>query len=334
MRALVLLVVLSRVAAADDDLDVPGRDSTELSGDAMMWEDSALHLEPWDGGAMVRFSSLGTRRDSVGRAIPIKIVSSAMRDFVEIAFVQPDTCAFRRAVVDGRVSGLRMFVRRADLAPVLVKPFAITHPNGTSARLQPGVPVMPTSSGAYVISVRGDLVRLPIPHASVGFTYPRTRVDDPKRLTGMTWKLEGTTTVKLGDEDFTVRHPWRAPKPVKRGEMLNLKWTTRCIELVVTAPARHVASYKELGFGGGGGVGYGAGATTHTIPRGTPLSTVGGREAAIAAEDIPVYAPANGKVCFDAHITMFRLDEVPHGRIDRTFRLCANENLVDGPPVD
>ena len=334
MRALVVLVVLARVASADDDLDVPGRDSTELSGDAMVWEDAAFHLEPWDGGVLVRFSSLGARDDHVGRAIPVKIVSAAMREFIEVEVMESDTCAFRRAVVDGRIDGLRMFVKRTDLAPVLVKPFAITFPNGTSARLQPGLPVMPRSSGAYAISLRGDLVQLPIPHASVGFAYTHARVQDPKPLSGTTWKVKGGATVKLGDEELVVRHRWSAPKPVKRGEMLNLKWTTRCIELVVAAPAKSVASSKELGHGGGSGVGYGIGATAHTIPRGTPLSTFGGRAAAVAAEDIPVYPPANGKACFDARITMLRLDEIDQGRVDRTFRLCADTKLVEGPPVD
>ena len=333
MRALVLLLALSRVAFADEDLDVPGRDSTELAGDAMIWEDAAIHIEPWEGGVMARFSSLGGRRDNVGRAIPVKIISAAMRDFVEIQFVQPDTCAYRRATVDGRVTGMRMLVKRADLAPVLVKPFAVTHPNGTSARVQPGVPVMPTPGGSYVISAHGDLVRLPIPHGSVGFTYPRTRVEDPKFPTGVTWKLENTNTVKLGDTDITVRHTWRAPKPVKRGAMSNLKWAARCIELVVAAPTKHVAGFKELGWGGGSGVGYGAGPTQHTIPRGTPLSTPGGHEVGIAAVEIPVYQPANGMACFDAHVTMFRLDEVTKPRTDRTYRLCADVKLVEGPPA-
>lgn len=333
MRALVVLVLLARVASAEEDLDVAGRGSTELTGDAMVWEDAAFHLEPWDGGALVRFSSLGVRRDSVGRAIPVKIVSAAMRDFVEVEVVQPDTCAYRRATVDSRISGLRLFVKRADLAPVLVKPFAIAYPNGTSARVRPGVPVVPTSSGTYVISARGDLVRLPIPHASVGFTYTRTRVDDPPDLEGRTWKLERTNTVKLGDDELTVRHPWHAPKPVKRGGMLNLKWAARCIDLVVAAPAKHVVHFKQLLVGGFGTIGVGAGPAQHTIPRGTPLSTSSGREAAIADEEIRVYPPANGKACFDARITLFRLDEVPRGRIDRTYRLCADAKLVDGPPA-
>ncbi|MBA3503868.1 MAG: FKBP-type peptidyl-prolyl cis-trans isomerase, partial [Deltaproteobacteria bacterium] len=116
--------------------------------------------------------------------------------------------------------------------------------------------------------------------------------------------------------------------------MSNLKWTTRCIELVVAAPAKNVVSYTALGSGvGSGGGGQGIGNMQHTIPRGTPLSTVGGREAAIAAEEISVNPPENGMACFDAHITMFRLDEVPKPRTARTYRLCADAKLVDGPPV-
>src|SRR5688572_24884337 len=168
----VALCLLARAASGDDsvDLDIEGRAATAMRGDAMAWEDAAFYFEPWEGGAMLRMSSLGRgRRDDVGRAIPVEIISATMRDFVEIRLVAEASCTWRRLTSDRRISGLRLFIKRADLAPVLAHPFAITYPNGTSARVAPGVPVMPTASGAYTLSARGDVLRLPIPHASVGF---------------------------------------------------------------------------------------------------------------------------------------------------------------------
>src|SRR5688500_16589312 len=171
----------------------------------MVWEDAALYLEPHEGGTTVRFATFGrARHDEVGRALPVKIVS-AQRDFVEIALVETETCAAQSATIDERITGVHFFVKRADLAPVLVKPFAITHPDGTGARLRPGVPVAPTASGAYVVAARGDVIRLPIPHASVGFTYRRTKVVAPALPKGQLWRLERTLPVKLGDADIEAR---------------------------------------------------------------------------------------------------------------------------------
>jgi len=334
VRLVVAIVLLAAVAHADDELDIAGRDSLDLHGDAMVWEDSAFYLEPWDAGATIRFSSFGrSRRDEVGRAIPVKIVSATMRDFVEIELAQAPACTWRRVEADRRVAGLRLFVKRADLAPVLAKPFAITYPNGTSARLAAGVPVMPTSAGTYLVSARGDIVQLPIPHASVGYTYARTRVDEPAPPKSAVWRFDRTVSVKLGDGEFEARAGWVATKPAKHGDTVNLKWATRCIALVVNVPAKSLVRRPEPARGNYMTLtGSGTSKLPHAIPRGAPLSTFGGREVAVAAQQIEVDPPSGGKACFDASLTMLRLEDV--GRIPRTFRLCASADVVDGPPVD
>lgn len=335
MRLAVLsLLALAAPARADEpELDVPGRDSTELRGDAYVWEDGAFYAEPWEGGAMVRFSSFSrTRAAEVGRAIPVKIVSAARRELVEIELVEADTCAARKISVDDRLTGLRLFVKRTDLAPVLTQPFTLAHANGTSARLAAGVPVAPTASGAYVVSARGDLLQLPIPHTSVGYTYARTRVVDPPPPTGTLWRLDRTTTVEVGDTEIEARAGWLATRPAKHGDTVNLRWRTRCIDLVVAAPARHLVKHRELRGGGGVGYGFGRGGSTHEIPRGTPLATTSGREVAVAARAIAVPPPTGGKACFEALLAMVRVED--GGRLARTFRLCAPADAVDGPPVE
>ena len=333
MRSIVVLIAFFGVAHADDDVDVEGRESTELRGDAMVWEDAALYLEPSETGTHVRFSTFGrTRRDEVSRALPVKIVSAALRDFVEVELVEASTCAPQSAYVDRRITGLHLYVKRADLAPVLVKAFAASHSDGTSVKLRAGVPVVPTASGAYLVAARGDVLRLPIPHASVGFTYARTKVDEPVLPKGQLWRLDRTLSVKLGDSDFEARAGWLATKPATHGETVNVRWSTRCIDLVVGVPAkslRKVVRPSDEGYM----YGRSSATTKHVIPRGTPLSTFLGREVAIAAEDIDVHPNAeHGKACFDASFELRRLDE-RGSMLRRPVRLCAPFDAIDGPPI-
>jgi hypothetical protein len=332
MKLVVVLCLLAHAAHGDDEIDIEGRASTALRGNAMIWEDAALYLEPWDSGAMLRVSSLGRgRRDEVGRAIPIRIVSAALRDFVEIELVGDSSCTWRRLASDTRISGLRLFVKRDDLAPVLARPFAITYPNGTSARVAPGVPVMPTASGAYVLAARGDVLRLPIPHRSVGFTYPRTRVEDPPPPKGELWRLEQAAPVRLGDDSFEARANWLAAMPAKHGDTVNLRWRTKCIDLVVGVPAKALRKLT-IAHGHGGGYGHGQATFAQSIPRGTPLSTPGGREVGVAAEAIGVPPPVDGMACFEAQLRLWRLDDKSSS--GRTFKLCAPATALDGPAAN
>src|SRR5262245_2301554 len=89
MRQLALALVLVaswslQTARAEDDVDVPGLDAPDLRGDAMVWEDAVFFLEPWEGGTSVRLSTFSRgRAEEVGRTIPVRIVGSTMRSFVE-----------------------------------------------------------------------------------------------------------------------------------------------------------------------------------------------------------------------------------------------------------
>ena len=326
----VVVLAVAGVAQADvPDVEVPGRASTELRGDAVVWEDATFYLEPAQGGTSVRF--FGGARDDGARTIPVKIVSARLRDFVEVELVDAITCTSRRARIDDRVTGLHLYVPRADLTPVLVKPFNLGFRDGTRVRLQAGMPVVPTASGMYVVSARGTKLTLPIPHASVGYTYRRRRVVDPPLPKGPLWTLDYGHTVRLGEQDVQPRAGWLVRVPASRGDTVLLSWSARCIDLVVSASSRSLrrgarSRHGIYGYGGGGS------SHAHVIPRGTPLSTVGGREVALAAEPIGVDPPLDGKACFDARFELVR-DDDDGGNVQRTFRLCAPASAVDGPPV-
>jgi hypothetical protein len=64
--------------------------------------------------------------------------------------------------------------------------------------------------------------------------------------------------------------------------------------------------------------------------------TPGGREVAVAGDVIEIPPPAGGQPsCFEARLTMYRLEDPPQSAVPRTTRLCAAASHIDGarPPV-
>ena len=346
MRSPVLVLACGALAAAgaaparaDDDVEVRGLDATDLRGDALVWEDAAFYLEPWEAGAHVRFASSPPRgrRDDPGRAIPVQIVDASQRSFVEIALAPRPGCTWRQLADGPGVEALRLFVKRTELAPVLTRPYVESHADGTGVRLAPGIPVLPTTSGHYLVSLRGDKLRLAIPHASIGYAYAaaaRAVDPDPPRAPLVRLDRATTHTVRLGENTMTPRAPWLASKPATAKDPALLRWSTRCAELVVAAapsalrpadPVLPLASVgdelKDLGAAG-----------PQVIPRGAPLSTPSGREVAVSSAEIAV-TPASVSdkaACFDSRLTLRRLDD--RGQLARTFRLCAAAELVERRP--
>jgi len=326
----VAIVCVPTIAAADDDLDVPGLDAADLRGDAMIWEDATLYFEPWESGASIRFSTIGRRESEVGRAIPVRIIDSTLRSFVEVEAPSHAGCTSRRLDVDPRLEGLRMFVHRADLAPVLIKPFAATYSDGTRIKLAVGLPVMPTATGDYWVPLREDKIRLPIPHASVGYVYRPGKIADPEIPKDKLARLDRNASIKLGDGGFTVRtNSWIGPMPDKKPDGTLFKLAARCLEMVVEAPSNTLRPIGAPRPSGGQPV-YVPRATGWRIPAGTPITTQSGREVAVAAKDIQIQmpAPAPETVCFDLRMTMTREDQ-SWGTIPRTFKLCASGSAVE-----
>ncbi|HSK05865.1 MAG TPA: FKBP-type peptidyl-prolyl cis-trans isomerase [Kofleriaceae bacterium] len=328
--ALVLLAQL-QAARADEGVDVPGLDAPDLRGDALVWEDATFYLEPWEGGAHVRFQTLSRgRRDDVGRTIPVQIVSST-RTFVEVEPSATLGCASRRVEVDPRVEALRLFVKRDDLAPVLTKPYSVTYPDGTGVRLAAGVPVWPTPSGLYMVSARGDKLRLPIPHAAVGYLFASARVPEPERLTGPLVQVDRMTSVRLGGDPLEVRARWLAPKPAKQAETQLLRWSARCIDLTVAVPRAALRPGSSMTPYRSHDPGTPMPKHPQHLLRGTPLATPSGREVAVAADAIDVELPEGAaSACFDARLTAARTDDPPQSPVHRMTKLCASAAHVIG----
>lgn len=328
MRWLCIAALCAHAPAfADEDLDIPGLEATDLRGDAMIWEDATIYLEPYESSAAVRFNAFGRRRDEVGRAISVRIVDSSLKNFVEVVPTGRGDCTWRRLDIDNRLEGLRMFVRREDLAPVLVKPFEMKWSDGTRIKLGVGMPVMPTSTGDYLITLRQDKLRVAIPHGSVGYLYKGGKIVDPEPPKEKVALLPRGTNVKLGDDGFQIRSVWYAPVPDRKDNAL-IKLSARCLEVVVQASITNVR-VMEPPRPYPGMPPQPAPVNGWRIPAGTPLITPSGREVAVAARDIAVQmpAPAPEQVCFDARFSMIKEDE-SYGTQSRTVRLCASGSAV------
>ena len=329
MRLLCIALCLSPlVAEAEEELDIPGLDAADLRGDAMIWEDATIYLEPFESSASVRFNVFSRRRDQVGQAIPVRIIDSSLKTFVEIEAPGRGDCTWRKLELDNRLEGLRLFVRREDLAPVLIKPYEMKWSDGTRVKLGIGIPVMPTTTGDYAVGLKQDKVRLAIPHAAVGYLYKTGRITDPEPIKEKAAIVSRGASVKLGDDSFQVRSNWYGPAPDRKSDVALVKLTARCLEMVISAPVSNLrvtepprvipsALPPQPPVAG------------WRIPTGTPLMLPSGREVAVAAKDIAVQlpSPAPEQVCFDARFAMTREDET-YGTLTRTVRLCASGSSV------
>jgi hypothetical protein len=330
MRVLmvVALICAPLVARADEELDIPGLDATDLRGDALIWEDATIYLEPWESGSTVKFGVISRRRDEVGRAMPVRIVDSTMKNFVEIAPVNRGDCSWRRLEIDNRLDGLRMFVRREDLAPVLIKPYAMQWSHGTKLKLAVGMPVTPTMTGDYLVALRNDKIRVGIPHASVGYIYKSSKITDPELPKEKVARIDRGANVKLGEDGFSVRSNWYGPMPEKKTDVALIRLATRCVEMTVSAPSNSLR-LMEVPRQYTPSPSIPSVIAGWRIPSGTPLTTVGGREVAVAAKEITVSMPIAGQdqTCFDAKVTMVKEDE-SYGSVPRTVKLCASGAAV------
>ncbi len=330
MRLLCLALCLSPlIAAAEEELDIPGLDAADLRGDAMIWEDATIFLEPYESSASVRFNVFSRRRDQVGQAIPVRIIDSSLKSFVEIEPPGRGDCTWRKLEIESRLEGLRLFVRREDLAPVLIKPYEMKWPDGTRIKLGVGMPVMPTSTGDYAVGLKQDKVRLAIPHVSVGYLYKTGKITDPEPIREKAAIVSRGASVKLGDDGFQVRSTWYGPAPDRKTDPALIKLTARCLEMVISAPVTNLRVTEPPRVAGGGSAGGVSSLTGWRIPPGTPLMLPSGREVAVAAKDIAVQlpSPAPEQVCFDARFAMSREDET-FGTLTRTVRLCASGSAV------
>jgi hypothetical protein len=222
---------------------------------------------------------------------------------------------------------VRLFVRRADLAPVLAKPFTKSFGDGTSITLAVGTPVLATDAGTYVVSLHGDELEVDVPPASVGFAYA-TAKSRTMVIAGQTLAIAPATQAKLGDRAFALTASEGAPIE-RRGESTLVALDTGCASVRVLVPS---AGLKDADEATGDLAASDDGSDTVSLrdecflPKLTALS-IGTHQVALAAKPIYLHAEPMGKnACIQRAI---RIDsELAIKRTEDKLRMCAPATKV------
>jgi hypothetical protein len=338
MRAKLVTVVLAALAVPargdGSPVDPKGPAETDkLVGTVLVWNDAAFYLDANDKSMQVQLATLegGARKQDVGAVVPMKVLSTA-GDFVEVAPTAGTDCTWTKLPQPEDLAKLSLFVKRSDLAPLVIKPFAKTWKNGTSLVARVGLPVVPTTNGAYRVAVDQAHLTAEIPAASIGYAYtaaPRKRPGRP----GAKYLVEDKASATLGGETFEMTALVAVPAVIKRKDSVLVRLQTTCLDATISVPPITV---REGGMGMGYGIGGGRPGATRgerwVLPKGTPLYTALKRQVAVtAAAEIDVGKPdGKSEVCFTRTI---RLDhpypEAPSSKSTKTkLLLCTPSTNV------
>lgn len=322
--ALPVLFVASTAAADRTRLDPVGAPETDLlKGNVLVWHDAPLLVAPADTAQTVNLATLESRRDRLGHVVPMRVLS-VKGAFVEVEPIEAE-CTWSRIAVPDDLVKLKLWVRRADLAPVLAKPFAKSLPDGTGVTLRPGVPVLPTADGAAAVALGGDELVLEIPSASIGYSY----VPDRSRAVNVSpheYAIDAKTPAMLGDQAIAIHR--RATGVERRGETAMIAFDDRCSTVQLAIPSKAVREIEDEDTSTGSSCTTGSNldlSGDEYLPKLTALSA-GGRQVAMAAKSIylPLGRTPGKSVCVTRRLRLETsiLPPITTG-VDDSLRLCA-----------
>ncbi len=313
-RALAILVLLVPASVLAED----------LHGDVLVWDDAKVRFDPDDAATEVQLvGGSGPRDDHVGAAFAMKVVG-LKGDWVEL---EPETsygCTGATLKVFD-LSRPHVFAQRADLAPVLAKPFRASFPDLSSVELHPGIAVHATSGGDVVAQLELHDVTLKIPEASIAQSYPPSRPQPVGVRNGVKIYVttEGTPVGFAGTTWSGMQLRLETERATKKGDRMLLELPDRCGTLVVSAPADQVKTVTSPDFGHGLG-GFASGPAPDYLPAGTVVATASGRKVGTTTTKVSATVSADGKLACGS----FRVDlDVVAGRHAKTrhadIQLCA-----------
>lgn len=321
------LATYAAPARAEGRPDPAGAPAGEaLRGSVLVWQDAPLLAEPSEAAASIRVGALDApRRDRVGHVVPMRVVGTRGA-FVEVEPAAGPDCTWSRLATSDDIARLRLFVRRADIAPVLAKPFAKAFPDGTRLALQPGTPVLAAGDGTYAVSLRGAEVGVDVPAASVAHSYTPERAK-AVAVSAEEYEIDPKAAIALGGKPIALAG-WHAIAVERRGEYALATLEGRCTTAQVAVPAKAVRTSDDdetgIGLGGSGGGGVLGLRNEHYLPIATSLS-VGGHTVALAAKPIWLpAAPTSKTVCVDRRVWIDAEILPPQTTdLDDKLRLCA-----------
>lgn len=321
------LLLFSSSAFAGSKLDPVGAaEEKPLKGNVLVWHDATLLSEPSETARTLQLATFDVpRKDRVGHVVAMKVVAGKGA-FVEVELAGDEDCTWSRLVVPDDLARVRMFVRRADIAPALVKPFTKTFADGTQITLAVGTPVVATDASTYVVSLRGDEFEVEIPTTSVGHAYVPPKSSSAINAMGQTITIAAATKATLGTSPLALTPAWKAAPVEKRGADAMVSIEDRCITAHVVVPAKSLAEVDESAIDVGTDEGGSHSSMLNLrddvlLPKLTPLS-IGERQVAVAAKHIYLHAEPTGKhACIHRAIKIESALEVK--RTDAKLRLCA-----------
>jgi hypothetical protein len=326
----------SAVAVAGERVDPDGAAASEaLRGTVLVWHDAALYTEPKDGAPAVHFASLdGARKDRAGHVVPLHVVSTKDA-FVEVELAGDRDCTWSQLQVNDDIAKLKLWVKRADLAPVLAKPYATAFDDGTSIALKPGVALVPTSdAGWYALGLAsGDDVIVELPAASIAHAYTAEKVKPSAAIADdRTYQLAPDARVTLGDRAIALSAR-RATAIERHGKTTLVSYESRCASLRVSTGARsvHAIDDDDASIGGGSGLGVLDLRNEDYIPQSTGLATPSGKVIAYAGKPIYLAARPTGKTaCIERRLRVDTTGAEPREPTDgdNQLRLCVPSTRV------
>jgi hypothetical protein len=278
----------------------------KLTGTVLVWKDAVLRLESAKDSPTLRFAKTSERR--TGDVIPAKVIGTT-ESLVEVELATDRECV-QHAAYGREVGGIRVFVQRSDLAPVVIKAYAETHKDGSRISVAAGEPVMPTTTSAFqVASAVG--IEVDIPAASVGYAYTSAkRTHVVSHVHGKpTVSINGT--VKLGTRTTSLGYVAAASvKRRKKDAVISVAST--CVKAAVVAPLGAIKSAGQIRYREPGQAAqvHREPPTVHWIfPKGTALTTPAGRAVATATRDIDVLLSTSAddtkQVCRTFNLTLW-----------------------------
>ncbi|HEY5947653.1 MAG TPA: hypothetical protein VIV40_19250 [Kofleriaceae bacterium] len=322
------LLLISSQAFAGTKLDPSGApDHATLKGSVLVWHDATLYSEASETAHTIQLATFdGARKDHVGHVVALKVVAGKGA-FVEVELGGREDCTWSKVVVPDDLARVRMFVRRADLAPVLTKPFAKTFADGTSIALAVGTPVVATDAGTYVVSMRGDELEVDVPAASVGFAYATAKTRGAISA-GQTLSIAPATRATIGERSMALTAAQGAPIE-KRGDSTLIALDGNCVSAhVVVATKSLVDADESTGDLSASSDGNDVVSLRDEcfLPRLTPLS-IGTHQVAVAAKPIYLHSEPMGKTaCIQRAIRIESALDVK--RTDDKLRVCAPATKV------
>jgi hypothetical protein len=328
--ALVVVAGLGGRAFATERIEPSGAADTEqLRGNVLVWTDATLYTEPTDTATTLHAASLpAARKDSVGAVVPMHVVSIA-KGFVEVEPATELDCTWSRLQTSDDLARLRVFVKRTDLAPVLVTAFEKTFEDGSRIAMRPGVALVPTADGKFVVGVHGGgEVAVELPAAAVGHAYTPDKSKVTNTLTDREYVLAPKTAVAFG-EGKTTLDGHHAIGVQHHGATTLFSIVTRCVALDVIAPTKAVRAVDddtEAELEPSSGLGVLDLRDQDYIPAGTVLSTPSGHAIAAAAKPIYLMSAPHGKTaCIDRRVRVGTIgsDALAPADGDDKIRVCA-----------